>query len=172
MKWYSYLLCCVLIIGGFFSAINMFDIWSRTSGVYGSPSSIETQNDYTVISKFDNGVFSFETDDYVNYEFTETYAPVDEFNGLTHDYALLFNDNLISDVEFYAGKIVATYSMNIYDLQGDKVCEPVLNILIEYFDSQTVLTITTKNENSSIAYLEQYMNYNGAILKVVERGVV
>ena len=84
---------------------------------------------------------------------------------------MLFNDNLASNVQFHAGKITAIVSLKFYSTDGTEASTATINILIEFFDSNTVVTMTTPNTNNSIGYLSQYMNYNGAILKVVERSV-
>ena len=62
MKWYSYLICGVLIIAGFFCGMNMFHVWSRTSRVEGSPTTLETENDYAIVAKLDCGMLAHETD--------------------------------------------------------------------------------------------------------------
>ncbi len=166
MKWYSYLICFALIIAGVFCSIGMFNVFKHDSGVYGTYESIETINDYDEVFKFDKGAIAFETDDYVNYTAKFSEMNVD-FDGKDGNYEVLFNGNLLSDVEIYAGKITAVISLNFYDSYGDKICTSKVNVLIEFFDSDTIVTFTTKNENNSYAYLNQYMNVNGAILKVV-----
>lgn len=169
MKWYSYCICGVLILLGLFCMANMIEIWSQTSGVYGEPYTIETENDYEQIAKFDFGVIVFETEDNINYTSTTIFNPIDNFNGVNGDYMLLVNDNLISDVTFYAGEVDCTYSMNVYNTRGELVSTPVLDITVKILETQTNITINMTNENNSFGYFSQYMNYNGIILKIVER---
>ena len=171
MKWYSYLICGVLIIAGFFCGMNMFNVWSRTSSVVGSPTTIETENDYEIVAKFDCGTMALETDDYTNYSCTLSFGAVD-FNGEDSDYILLINDNLISDVTFYPGRVNTTYTLNFYNTSGESVSTLNLNIDIEFYDSNTVLTFNMTNENNSYAYFQQYLNYNGLIIKICERSEV
>ena len=169
MKWYSYLICVVLIVGALFCTISLVDVWQEYSGVYGEPVTIETSADYDVVAKFDYGVIDFETDDGQAYTNITSYGYID-FDGTQSDYALLFNDNLLSDVEFLAGKIVGAMDINFYATTGDYVCTATLTINIDFYDGQTVVTLSIENDNDSVAYFMQYMTVNGAILKIVERG--
>lgn len=171
MKWYSYLICGVLIIAGFFCGMNMFNVWSRTSSVEGSPTTIETENDYSIVAKFDCGMLALETDDNQNYSGGLSFGAID-FDGTEKEYILLINDNLISDVSFEAGKVDATYTLNFYNTSGESVSTLNLNIDIEFYDSNTVLTFNMTNESNSYAYFQQYLNYNGLIIKICERSEV
>lgn len=166
MKWYSYLICIVLIISGIFCGINLVEIWSQKSGVYGSIESIETQNNYNEVVKFDLGTISFESDNNVDYSFTYTDGYI-EFDG-NSDYSLLINDSLVSDVIFEAGKIIADAKFKFYGSDGKVVSLAELNIYIEFLSDKTVISITTKNNNNSMAYLMRYVNVNGFVIKVVE----
>ena len=168
MKWYSYLFCFILIIAGVFCSIGLYNEFTNNSGVYGTFESVETVNKFDEVLKVDEGVIPFESSDYVNYSAKIAQEPV-KFDGSKEDYAVLFNGNLLSDVEIYSGKITAVITLNFYNTEGAKVATAVVNVLIEFLDSNTIITFTTKNENNSFAYLNQYMNVNGAILKVVTR---
>lgn len=168
MKWWSYLICGVLIIAGFFCGLNMFNVWSRTSGVEGSPTTIETENDYSIVAKFNCGMLALETDNYKNYSGGLSFGAVD-FDGEKNDYILLINDNLISDVDFKAGKVDTTYTLNFYNTSGELASTLNLNIDIEFYDSNTVINFKMTNSADSYAYFQQYLNYNGLIIKICER---
>lgn len=170
MKWYSYLICLICICLGIFSTISLVSIWSTSSGVYGSfiYESIETENDYGEVAKFDYGSIPFSTEDYSTYTSKEKFEHID-FDGNEHDYVLLFNDNLCSDLQISSGKIFGKVSLNFYSTEGVLASTATLDILIEFFDVNTIFTITTTNNNSSIAYLNLYMNTNGACFKLLER---
>ncbi len=171
MKWYSYLLCVICIISGIFCSMNLVKIWSEKSAIYGDVSSIETQNGYIEFAKFDFGVINFESDDsYVNYTFKQSFKHYD-FNGLNRQYAVLFNDNLLSNVEYRAGEIICTFNMNFYNIDGVKEKDISLNILIDFYDEKTDVSFNLKNNDNCISYFNRYMIVNGAILKVVEKGV-
>jgi len=170
MKWYSRLICILLIISGIFCTMGCIEVWSEKSAVYGTVESIETKNNYSEVAKFDLGTLPFESEDDVNYYFTENHDHID-FNGLENDYSLLFNDNLASDVEVYAGKIVGTIEIKFYDKENVNVSTAKLNVVIEFLDSDTVISISMKNSNNSIAYLTRYTGVHGSVLKIVEKGV-
>ena len=172
MKWYSYLICGLIIIVGVFCGVNMAQIWSQQSGVYGEPYTIETKNDYKIVDggKFDFGAIAFDTEDNMNFTSITPFNPVENFDGTKNDYAILFNDNLISDVKFFAGQIDCVYKMNVYNTKGEIVSTPALDITIKILESQTVISINMTNENNAYGYFTQYMQYNGAIIKIVERG--
>ena len=168
MKWYWYLICCVLIIVGIFSTIKLIEIFSVSSQEYGTAITIETKNNYEEISKFDFGSIAFDTNDYVNFSNVTTFAP-QEFNGKDKDYLLLFNDQPAINTTITNGKIVGDVSLVFYGLDGKESSIANLHFTIEYFSSQTKVTTTITNSNNSISYLETYMAINGAVLKIVER---
>ncbi len=169
MKWYHYLICFVLIVIGVFSSIELVEMFNKQSKEYGTAITIETKNDYTEISKFDYGSIDFDTEDYTNFTNVSTFGTI-EFDGKNKEYMLLFNGQPANNLVLTNGKVSGDITLSFYDLNGEKVSSATLNVVIEYYASQTKVTITTKNENDSMAYLNAYMDINGAVLKVVERG--
>lgn len=169
MKWYSYLICFILVLSGVFCTIGLVQIWSESSEVHGTVPPIEVQHGYDKVAKFNFEEMPFDSEDNLNYTFTSTEDVVD-FDGAKNDYVLFFNDNLVSDVEIFSGKVVAHLTLKFYGTDGSVSSISNLNILIEFFDGNTVVTIKTKNENNSMAYLTQYVNVNGATLKVLLGG--
>ncbi|MBQ3214189.1 MAG: hypothetical protein IJB10_04215 [Clostridia bacterium] len=167
MKWYSYLICAVLIVAGIFSFISLQDIWSQSSSVVGTPITIETQNNYELVCKFDYGTVAFETEDYVEYVNTSAFAHY-EFDGSKNDYNVLVNDNLLSDIKVSAGQIEAKCLINFYSTDGNLTSTADLDITIFFYDDSTQVVISMTNENDSYAYLSKYMANNGFILKVVK----
>lgn len=168
MKWYSYLICLFCIAAGVFSIVNLIPIWNEKTANYGDISSIETQNGYDDVVKFDYGVIQFESDDNINYVNIQSFAPV-EFDGSAFNYAVLFNDELLSDITIYSGRIEASYTRNFYDTDGSIVCNATIDFNIEFYGDSTQISISHINENDSIVYLTRYMTINGAILKIVEK---
>ena len=171
MKWYHYIFCFVIIMLGLYSCFELYNIFSVSSMDVGTYESIETVNEYTDVSKFDYGFIDFDTEDYVTFTDVTAFEPI-QFDGSKNNYVLLFNGEPVSETTLTSGKISGTFNLAFYDLNGDKITTANLDILIEYFASQTKVTMTIVNTNDSIAYLNTYMNLNGAILKVVERGAV
>lgn len=168
MKWYEYVICFALIIAGLFSMIALVDIFDVHSKEYGSAIILETKIDYDDISKFDLTI-DLDTTDYVNYSCIIVKDPI-EFDGKNKDYLLLFNNQPANNMVVTNGKVCGDFTISFYDLEGVKVSTAKLDVIVEYYTSQIKITITTKNENDSIAYLATYMDINGAVLRVAERG--
>lgn len=169
MKWYSYIICFILVISGVFCTIGIANIWSESSEVHGTVPPVEVQYGYDKVTQFSFEEMAFESEDNLNYTFKST-EDVVSFDGSKKNYVLFFNDNLVSDVELFSGKIVASLNLKFYGTDGSIVSIVKLNILIEFFDGNTEVTIKTKNDNNSMAYLTQYVNVNGATIKVLEGG--
>ena len=168
MKWYHYILCFVLIIVGIFSSIKLVKLFNISSQEYGTAVTIETKNDYDEISKFDFGSIGFISSDNVNFSNVTSFSP-QEFDGKNKDYVLLFNDQIAVNTVVSSGKVIGDINLLFYGLEGENVSKAELHFVVEYYAGQTKVTVTTKNSNDSMAYLETYMSINGAVLKVVER---
>jgi len=171
LKWYHYLICAVLIILGLFCTMNLVELFSVESKEFGKAITIETKNDYVEISKFDLGSIVFDSEDYVNFELIETYAPT-EFDGKNEDYLILFNGKPANNIDSKSGQISGDISMTFYDLEGNKVTTANFNVSIQYYVTQTVITISMVNENDSVSYLTHHANTSGVVISVVERSVV
>lgn len=169
MKWYTYLLCFILIVAGVFCSIELVKMFNVKSAEYGSIVTIETKNDYTVVSRFDYGNLVLETDDYVNFTNISSFEPT-EFNGKENDYTILFNDNPLNNVVLNAGKISGDLNLCFYDLNGDVDVTSNLHVLIEYYSNNTKVTLSMENVDNSVGYFTSYTNINGAVVKVVQRG--
>jgi len=167
MKWYVRLICVAIIVIGIFSFINLSDIWSRESKVVGTPTTIESRNNYELVFKQDYGVVAFETEDDVYYINKSAFADC-EFDGLKNEYRILVNDKLLTDVEVSAGQIKGVYLLNYYLTDGQIGSTAKLDITMSFYDDKTEVTISMKNESDSYAYLNRYMGKNGFILKVVK----
>lgn len=168
MKWYSYVICCVLIIVGAICTVNLVNIWDNKSSIVGEIGSIETVNDYSQICRLDYSTVTLETEDNINYSSSQAFGAVD-FDGAKKDYVLFFNDTLVKDTTIKSGEISANVILNFYSTDGQlaSVCD--LSVEIKFYDDKTVVDVSTVNENNSIAYYTRYATVNGAIFKVVER---
>ena len=170
MKWYKYLICFVLIIVGICSSMELVKIFSVRSAEYGTIASIETVNDYSVISVFDCSGFHMDTPDNSYFEYSITKDP-EKFNGKEKDYTLLLNGQPVNNVVSTSGKISGDYIKNFYDLDGEVITTAKVHVLIEYLASGTNVTLSMENVNASVSYFETYAQVSGAVIKVVERGV-
>ena len=168
MKWYHYLICGVLIVIGIFSTMNLVELFSVSSQEYGSVITIETQNNYNEVSKFDLGTFNLTPTTENNYSEVITLAP-QSFDGAGKDYLILFNGKPANNVNSKSGQISGDVSLTFYDLEGKEITTANFNVAIQYYVTQTVITISMTNENDSVSYLSNYANMNGAVFSVVER---
>lgn len=168
MKWYTYLICIVLIIVGVFCGIELYQEIKAESYVNGS---IDISN------KFSQESFNYSSSSVVFYDDlydeTETYIfdkellKVEDFNGKEKEYQLVLNDYVLIDSEINSGSIFSVLNMDFYDTNGNIVCNLTMNISIQFLSNKTQFTLTT-NGNESASYLEQYFSDNGIRLKVME----
>ena len=170
MKWYSYVLCFILIIVGAFCTVELVDLFSVKSGEYGSVISYQTHGDYKEFSKFDFGSIDFDTEDYKSYKDISTFG-TQKFDGTKENYALFFNGQPLNNVVQTAGRINGDLSLKFYDLNGDEITTANVHFIIEYLASATKVTTTITNTNNSVSYLTAYMEINGAVLQVYSKGV-
>lgn len=170
MKWYTYIICFILIVVGALCTIELVDIFNVKSGEYGSVISYNTQENYEEFSKFDYGTIEFDTDDYVNYKNISTYG-YQKFDGTREDYTMFFNGQPLNNVVQTAGRINGDLSLKFYDLNGNEITTADIHFLVEYLASSIKVTTTIINENNSVSYLNAYMEINGAVLQVVTKGV-
>lgn len=170
MKWYSYIICFILIIVGAFCTIELVDLFSVKSGEYGSVISYQTHGDYVEFSKFDYGTIDFDTEDYTTYKNISTFG-AQQFDGTKEDYTLFFNGQPLNNVVQTAGRINGDLSLKFYDLNGEEITTADIHFVVEYLASATKVTITITNVDNSVSYLNAYMEINGAVLQVVTKGV-
>ena len=170
MKWYSYIICFILIIIGTFCTIELVDLFSATSGEYGSVISYQTHGDYEEFSKFDYGTIDFDTEDYTTYKNISTFGS-QQFDGTKEDYTLFFNGQPLNNVVQTAGRINGDLSLKFYDLNGEEITTADIHFVVEYLASATKVTTTITNVDNSVSYLNAYMEINGAVLQVVTKGV-
>ena len=170
MKWYSYIICFVLIVVGSFCTIELVDLFSVKSGEYGSVISYQTHGDYEEFSKFDFGSINFDTDDYNSYKDISTFG-AQNFDGTKQEYTLFFNGQPLNNVVQTAGRINGDLSLKFYDLNGDEITTANIHFMIEYLASATKVTTTITNTENAVSYLNAYMEINGAVLQVFSKGV-
>ena len=168
MKWYHYLICAVLIVVGIFSTMNLVELFSVSSQEYGTVITIETKNNYNEVSKFDLGTFTLQPTSGNNYSEIITLAP-ETFDGAGKDYLILFNGKPANNVDSKSGQISGDVSLTFYDLEGKEITTANFNVAIQYYVTQTVITISMTNENDSVSYLSHHTNTTGAVISVVER---
>ena len=71
------------------------------------------------------------------------------------------------DAEFNAGSVYSTVQLDFYNEYGNIIYSSKLNISVKYLSSKTLITLSTKSQESA-SFLEQYFKDNGIRLKIVE----
>lgn len=168
MKWYTYLICFILIVVGVFSGIELYKEVKAESYINGS---IDISNQFSQESfNYTSSSLVFYHDIYdqtETYTFDKELIKVDDFNGVEKEYQVLLNDYVLIDSDINAGSVFSVVNMDFYDTNGEIVCNASMNISIKFLSNKTQLTLTTiGNENAS--FFEQYFSDNGIRLQVME----
>lgn len=168
MKWYTYIICFVLIIVGAFCGMQLFREVKAESYVNGT---IDISNQFSQNS-FDYSstslVFYHDLyDDTNTFSFETELLKVEDFNGKDREYQLWLNNFILLDSEFNAGSIYSSVKLDFYNEYGNVVCNSSMEISIKFLSGKTQLTISTVGQENA-SFLEQFFTDNGFRLKVVE----
>lgn len=168
MKWYTYLICFILIVIGVFSGIELYKEIKAESYINGS---------IDITNKFSQESFNYSSTSVVFYhdiyDETDSYLfeidllKVDTFNGKEKEYKVLLNDYILIDSEFNAGSIFSIMNIDFYNTNGELVHNAEMKISIKFLSNKTLLQLATKGSESA-QYLEQYFSDNGIRLVVNE----
>ena len=168
MKWYSYIICFVLIVVGTFCGIQLFREIKAESYVNGS---IDISNKFSQesFSYYNTSVVFYHDlyDDTNTYTFDKELLKVDDFNGTDKEYKIVMNDFVLTNCDIKAGSIYSDISMDFYNTDGDIVCSATMQMSIKFLSSKTQLTLITKGQTNA-SFFEQYFSDNGIRLKVIE----
>lgn len=166
MKWYTYLICFILIIVGTFCGIQLYKEVKAESYINGS---IDISNQFSQESfNYTSSSLVFYNDGYSNdYIFDKELLKVDDFNGEDKKYQVLLNDYILIDSDINAGSVFTGVNLHFYNTDGEIVCTSHMYISIKFLSNKTQLTITTVGIKNA-SYLEQYFSDNGIRLKVME----
>ena len=168
MKWYTYLICFVLIIIGVFCGIELYKEIKAESYVNGS---IDISNKFSQESfNYSSSSVTFYHDDYDttnSYSFQKDLLVVDSFNGKEKTYQVILNDYILLDTEFNPGSIFSTVAIDFYDTDGNVICNADMKISIVFLSNKTQLTLATIGDKDA-GFLQQYFTDNGIRLRVVE----
>ena len=168
MKWYSYVICFILIIVGAFCGTQFYRELKAESYINGS---------IDITNKFSQESFNYSStsvvfyhdmyDDTDTYSFEKDLLRVDDFNGKAYTYQVILNDYVLLDAEINAGSVFATVRYDFYNTQGDLVQQASMQISVLFLSNKTQLTLaTTGKQNAS--FLEQYFADNGIRLRVIQ----
>ena len=120
MKWYTYLICFVLVIVGAFCGIQLYKEVKAESYINGSIDisnkfSQENLNYSSTSLVFYHDLY----DDTDTYSFEQDLPKVENFNGQKKSYELWLNDFIILDAEFNAGSVYSTVQLDFYNEYGN-----------------------------------------------------
>jgi hypothetical protein len=168
MKWYTYLICFILIIVGVFCGIELYKEIKAESYVNGS---IDISNKFSQESfNYSSSSVAFYHDDYDTtdtYTFQKDLLVVDSFNGKEKTYQVILNDYILFNTEFNPGSIFSNVAIDFYDTEGNVICNADMKISIVFLSNKTQLTLATFGDKNS-SFLQQYFTDNGIRLRVVE----
>ena len=163
-----YLLAFVLIVVGVFCGIRLYKEVKAESYVNGS---------IDIFNRFSQESFNYSStsvvfyhdlyDETETYTFTKDLLKTENFDGVKNKYRVTLNDYILLDSQITAGTVFSTLCIDFYDTRGAIVCSASMEIKIEFLSNKTVLSLTTKG-NESASFLEQYFSDNGIRLKVVQ----
>lgn len=168
MKWYSYLICCVLIVAGVFCGIQLFKEVRAESYVNGT---IDISNRFSQESfKYTatSAVFYHDLyDDTDTYYFEKDLLKTEGFDGEVKSYKVMLNDYNVFNAEINAGSVFADVYIDFYDTTGSLVNSAKLSISVKFLSGKTKLTLATVG-NTNARFLEQYFSDNGLRLQIIE----
>lgn len=168
MKWYTYLICFILIVVGTFCGIRLYKELTAESYINGSIDLTEKFNRESFYYGSTEVTFYHDLyDTSETYVFEKNLTKVEDFNGEEKSYKVVINDYVLTDVEFSAGAIVANTKINFYDINGEVICKPNLQIIINFYNNKTKLILKTSG-SADANYLEEYFSNNGICLEVIE----
>lgn len=172
LKWYSYVICSALIIVALFCGIKLIDMFGVKNATYGTPTTIEEQQGLDEIERYDFGLILFDDQDNDGtYTYQQTYAPVD-FNGNLNEYTMYFNSQPVQNIEQSSGSLRGNITFAFYDVNGAVITSATLEINLVFYEGSTQLLIEIENTKDAVSYFTTYMNYNGAVLKILTKGEI
>ena len=157
---------CVVIIGlGTIAAINLIQIFTAESRVYGTP---RFEREYTrEIVSHDIGVLVFVQQDGI-WTHTARISSVD-FDGARNNYAMTVNGYFARIINQSAGLLTAEFDISFRDVYGNTASRVQLNFRWEFTITQTNLTITTSAMQNQLGYLNQFVHVHGFNVSVIDR---
>ena len=166
MKWYTYLICIVLIIIGIFAGTAFYNEATATSYKNGS---INIENQFSQEQFFysNSAVVFYPTENSEAYAFEIDLNKTEGFDAEVNEYEVYLNGFILLDTTFTGGSVTSNVAMDFYDVDGSLVHEGSLNILIRFLNNKTQLKLSCPDVESA-TYFEEYFTTNGIRLAVLE----
>lgn len=164
MKWYTYIICGVLIFFGVYFGIRFWKDVTAESYVNGS---ITASNVFeTDEFSYSATVINYYAQNDGSYAFNTSTLPVTDFNGAKYSYKVLFNGNQILNADIKAGEITFSYRLNFYNTDGSLIIEGITFVNVTFLADSTNLSLSVENYEQS-AWFNSYFGNEGFSLKVV-----
>lgn len=166
MKWYSYIICSILILVGCFYGIKFYQDVTATSYVNGS---IDISNKFSQDSFYyvSSSVAFYPTENSEAYTFEIDCLETDNFDGERKDYKVVLNDYVLINSVITGGSVRSVVQMDFYDVDGNLLHNAEMDLLIRFLSEKTQLKLSCADQTSA-TYFENYFNDNGIRLGVIE----
>ena len=166
MKWYSYIICFVLVIVGAFFGVELYNQATATSYINGS---IDISNQFSqeAFSYSNSAVVFYPIENAEAYTFETELVKVEDFDATRKEYQVTLNDFVLTDTTITAGAVNSNVRMDFYDVNGSVLCEGKMIIVIRFLSGKTQLVLYCADQDSA-TYFEQYFTDNGIRLTVDE----
>lgn len=166
MKWYSYIICCVLILVGTFFGIKFYQDITATSYVNGS---IDISNQFSRESFYysNSSVVLYPTENSESYTFEIELVKTEGFDGERKKYEVVLNDYVLTDTVITGGAVNSNVKMDFYDVDGTLLHNAEMKITIRFLSGKTQLCLACTDQESA-TYFENYFTDNGIRLAVNE----
>jgi len=163
MKWYSYLICGMVIFIGIICFVDLFHRMTATGFIRGS---IDINNRFVTASfrYVNTSGIALAGEDGV-YEYRMQLLPVEDFDGIRNQYYVTLNEFILFGARIDAGGVLADFIINFYDTQGANITTATMHISIRFLANQTVMVLTVEGSQQA-QFIQQYFRNNGIRLLV------
>ena len=165
MKWYTYLICSILIVLGIIFGVNFVKDVTSSSWVAGESIAGLNKTYTDSFSWSRNGVTFALAEDGTTWEFDANLPVSQGFDGEVNVYEVKVNNEPLITAQVIGGAISDKVYMSFYDIEGTLVCEGSMDILIRFYPDHTALKLSCNDEQSK-NYFEQNFKYNGFKISV------
>jgi len=167
MKWYTYIICFIVIIAGVFSGNYAYKRATAKSYVHGS---IDITNEFELKAfEYASSEVTFYEDIYNNnsYKFETDLKKVTNFNGVDKYYTITLNEYVLKNSVIIAGSTFSIFNIEFYSIENVLECSAELKITIKFLSNKTTMELYTA-DSIQASYLERYFKDNSIRLKIIE----
>lgn len=164
MKWYVYIICAILSLVGIYCSITLVQDITSASYKVGS-ASIANQFSQESFFYSNSAVAFYPNEGAEAYTFEIELLEVENFNAQENEYGVKLNDYILFNSKFTAGSVAGDITMYFYDVDGGKLHEANMQIVIQFLSSKTKLKMACDSQTSA-NYFEKYFADNGIRLSV------